>query len=262
LIKKPKLHNIPENLKIMKKTGILFLFSLITLFLMFSNSGFAQNRFAYKVLHKELDFTDKIGLGIGNTRIPKGFNNAFNPNLNLNYSKKITQRLDIRADVSYGIISSPSTIDSLALVIIDLKNLVKEYKGNIFSMQIMPQFNLFPSFHFTDRSTVNLYGGVGAGYLFATRNEILGGQKLGKNSNGNISTSKNSSIYVPAMIGLSYKLGEYFDIAIENQFNFTFSNNLDGIFVPEIRDKRDNIRNLNFVLRTYFSIKRKLPYIG
>jgi len=246
----------------MKVKRNLVLLQFTFMFFTCSISVFAQNRMAYRVLHKKLDFTDKIGLGIGNTRIPKGFNSNFNPNLNFNYGKKITQRMDIRMDISYGFMSSPSDIDSLILIYMDIKNLVKQYNGNVFSVQLMPQYSLFPAFHFSDRSKLNLYGGFGVGYLIMNRNEILGGQKSPGNLIENSSKTKNSSIYIPTLIGVSYRLGDYFELALENQTNFTFSNNLDGINVPEIRDKKDNIHNLNLVIRTYFSLRRKIPYIG
>jgi hypothetical protein len=246
----------------MKIRRILVLLHLTFVFFTCSISVFAQNRLAYRVFHKNLDVTDKVGIGIGNTRIPKGFNTNFNPNLNFNYSKKFTQRMDFRMDISYGFISSPSSIDSLILIYMDIKNLVKEYNGNIFSVQLMPQYSLFPAYHFSDRSKLNLYGGIGVGYLTVSRNEILGGQKSPENLIESFSNTKNRSIYIPTLIGLSYRLGDYFELALENQINFTFSNNLDGINVPEIRNKRDNFHNLNLVIRTYFSLRRKIPYIG
>jgi hypothetical protein len=121
----------------------------------------------------------------------------------------------------------------------------------------MPQFNLSSSYYFKNRSIVNLYTGAGLGYMIASRNEIIGGQILAFDSEEIRTSNSLRTIYIPIMIGVSYRLNDITDIGLESSYFHTFSRYVDGIDLFRISDQNDRVFDFKLTLRIHLSIKKE-----
>jgi hypothetical protein len=145
------------------------------------------------------------------------------PSFSAAYSKKLNSRFDLRGTAGAQWISSGGNPPQ------ELMDLWKADKsaftavGSIIYMDVMPIINLVAFANHMDRSIVNVYGGVGLGYLTANTKQTL------SFSTEEIPTNKSvSTAYIPTRAGLNFAIGPYSDIGIEGSILFTFSDNLDG----------------------------------
>src|SRR5690606_13116571 len=95
-------------------------------------------------------------------------------------------------------------------------------KGNAFYFDLMPLFHL-PVDRHINRSPLNIYAGVGLGVMLVDKEEAR--------VINNTPTTEQRSLslfYVPIRGGVSYRIGDHGDLALEGTILATFSDDIDG----------------------------------
>lgn len=95
-------------------------------------------------------------------------------------------------------------------------------KGNAFYLDLMPVFHL-PVERHIDRTDLNIYAGVGIGVMLVDKEEarVI-------NNTPTIEHRSVSLAYIPIRGGVSYRIGDHGDLALEGTFMATFSDEIDG----------------------------------
>ncbi|RPA66571.1 hypothetical protein EF405_19995 [Cyclobacteriaceae bacterium YHN15] len=120
------------------------------------------------------------------------------------------------------------------------------FTGSALYLDIMPQFMLFTQENLGNRPKFNMYGGLGLGTLFVSRNQQVFNPE-GPDQSSRVSTL---AIYVPLRAGASYAIGELYNISLESTLLKTFADDLDGN--RGYNNRNDHLFQLNVVLQRYF----------
>ncbi|MFC0263324.1 hypothetical protein [Fontibacter flavus] len=195
------------------------------------------------------DKTHQVSLGVGPSFIYADNGGDYpsmtfpvRPNFSLAYTKSLVKWMGIRFSTGLQRVGSwdgfnPGTLENWAS-----RNQTASYKGSAMYFDIMPQFLLFPQDHITSRPKFNAYGGIGFGALYINRNQ----NPDSENSN-RVSTVTS---YLPIRAGVTYVIGDLFNIGLEATFFKTFADDLDGNIGHNNRN--DHMGQFNVVLHRYF----------
>lgn len=164
------------------------------------------------------------------------------PNFSLAYTKSMVKWMGLRFSTGLQRVGSwdgfnPGTLENWAS-----RSQTASYKGSAMYFDIMPQFLLFPQDHIASRPKFNAYGGIGFGALFINRN-----QNPDSEDSKRVSTVTS---YLPIRAGVTYVIGDLFNIGLEATFFKTFADDLDGNI--GYNNRNDHMGQFNVVLHRYF----------
>ena len=126
------------------------------------------------------------------------------------------------------------------------KGQAASFSGSALYLDIMPQFSLFTVENLGNRPKFNMYGGFGVGTLFVNRSQQVFNPE-GPDQSSRVSTL---AIYIPMRAGVSYVIGELYNISLESTLLKTFADDLDGN--RGYNNRNDHMFQLNVVLQRYF----------
>jgi hypothetical protein len=126
------------------------------------------------------------------------------------------------------------------------KGQAASFTGSALYLDIMPQFMLFTQENLGNRPKFNMYGGLGIGTLFVSRNQQVFNPE-GPDQSSRVSTL---AVYIPLRAGASYAIGELYNISLESTLLKTFADDLDGN--RGYNHRNDHLFQLNVVLQRYF----------
>jgi hypothetical protein len=162
------------------------------------------------------------------------------PALSLAVGKRIGGHLSLKSSFSFQPFSSKEYVPNDA----GGGTLEPIFNGYNYAFDIMPSFNLLPSYHHMSRPIVDFNLGVGLGYLLTYRTE-----KFFFNEKYFEFNLFEHSAYIPVRASLSFRLGIVTDLIIEGAFFNTF---LDGNrSATAIKKDSDHFGQLNFVYRRF-----------
>ncbi len=202
-----------------KIVGLTVIFFGITI------SGFSQS--FYK---ERIPKTDILSFGIGpsfiyadNAGQYKRLNFKINPALSLGYTKKINNRFAIKSTAGVQFIESGGNPTPAAVQIWEENGSAMAFNGEVYFLDVMPVMYLLPFHSHMNRSFINFYGGLGIGLIHVNRTQLFSFDE-----NSLESRASTTSAYVPIRAGISFRLGDLSDLALEGTMLLTFSDNLDG----------------------------------
>lgn len=146
------------------------------------------------------------------------------PAASLSYGRKINSYMDVMGTLGFQMLESQDPkfySDSVLRRWVAAEQAIG-VKGNAFYVDLMPVFYL-PFDRHIDRNELNIYAGVGVGVMVVHKEEarII----------NNTPTAVNKTLslaYVPIRGGVSYRIGDHGDLAVEGTFLATFSDEIDG----------------------------------
>ncbi|MFC5193627.1 hypothetical protein ACFPIK_17775 [Algoriphagus aquatilis] len=217
-------------------------FSFIVVWLSCSGSLWAQS--FYKEKNPKTVFY-QVGIGAGTFfSAPRpSYDSIVNeklPVLSLAVGKRIGSHLSIKSNFSFQPFSSKEYMPG------ENGNGTLEpiFNGYNYAFDVMPIFNLLPSFHHMSRPIVDFNLGVGLGYLLTYRTE-----KFFFNEKYYQFNLFESSAYIPVRASLSFRLGIVTDLIFEGAFFNTFLD--DNRSVTEFEKESDHFGQVNVVYRRF-----------
>lgn len=174
------------------------------------------------------------------------------PAITGSYTKKTSSNIGYQ--ISTGIQWISSSQEGLYGPIIEeiwtSKGSAFSFRGQAFYMDLMPVFWLFPYENHMNRSTFNLYGGMGLGVIFVNRKESYSYEA------NTPETRANTFIpHIPIRAGINYKLDNWSDLAIEGTLLLSFSDELDGN--AGFNRFGDHMAQIQLVYKKHFNWKSK-----
>lgn len=199
--------------------------SLLVLF--FLVSGLANGQSFYK---EKIPRNNVFSFGIGPSLIYmdnggqyRDWNFEIKPAISASYSKKLNPMFDLRATVGFQQISSGGNPPTVIQENWTAKGSSFTAIGSVYFFDVIPSMNLIPYDHHMNRSKFNIYGGFGLGVMHAATEQTKSFEE-----NENPTNHSTTSPYIPIRAGLSYRIGNYSDIAGEGTILWTFTDNIDG----------------------------------
>jgi hypothetical protein len=155
----------------------------------------------------------------------RNLDNQIRPSFSVAGGKKIRPFLDIRGTLGYQYYQSQSReyFGNSVLEIWGILDKAVETQSNVVFVDVMPIIHLIPFHNHALRRKIDLYGGMGLGYVAAINQEY----RL-KDENLFRENKVRTSMYIPLRGGISYKLGLYSDISLEGSLLLTFSDLMVG----------------------------------
>ncbi|HLT07231.1 MAG TPA: hypothetical protein VK014_06865, partial [Cyclobacteriaceae bacterium] len=146
------------------------------------------------------------------------------PAASLGYSYKANSFIEVKGTFGYQMLESqdPSYYSDSVLRGWVAANQAIGFKGNAYYLDIMPLFHL-PFERHIDRGNVNIYAGVGLGVMFVDKEEAI------VVNNEPMTRDRSMSLfYLPLRGGISYRIGDHGDLALEATVMASFSDDIDG----------------------------------
>ncbi|WP_146064463.1 hypothetical protein [Algoriphagus boritolerans] len=219
----------------------IFFFSFFSFFLFFHLK--AQS--FYQEKEPKTDFY-RIGLGAGTFfAAPKPsydkIENQIVPVLSLGFGRRYNDHFSLRSTFSFQQFSSDELLiqEGTGLEVSE-----PIFQGYNYALDITPTVNLMPSFHHMSRPILDLYAGLGLGYLLTYRTEKF----IFKEKDYEFSFFE-SSFYFPARVSAVIRLGILSDLEVEGAFFYTFLN--DSKSEGGLKKDSDHFGQLNLVYRRY-----------
>jgi len=224
--------------------NLFFLYVLIFLLPVFDTFG--QN------FHKEkIPRTKSLGISIGPSFIYadnggrySNFDFEWNPSISLIFEKRLSDHLSFRANSGVQWIESGGNPGVFLVERWLASGEAVSFRGKSYFLHVVPLFNLVPVNHHMTRPDFNIFLGIGFGALRAITQQ--------KFSFDESESSKKSDILsptIPFLGGISYTLNEYWDLALEGGFIFTFSDKIDGNTITQPRN--DHLVQFQLVIKKY-----------
>ncbi|MEB2786882.1 hypothetical protein [Algoriphagus persicinus] len=230
----------------------IFKLSSLVFFLCASINLSAQSFFKEK---QSRDNIISIGIGPSFAYLDNGgqyrsLNFEIKPSVSASLTKRLTDRVELRATSGAQWISSGGTPSAAVTNYWSENNSTFTAKGSVFYFDLMPSMYLIPFGNHMNRSIFNFYGGLGLGVMHASTEQTSSFNKDEIPKRKKITTG-----YVPIRGGISYTLGAFSDIALEGTMLATFTDNLDG----NVGFNRfgDHLVQGQLVYRRYFFSKSK-----
>lgn len=140
------------------------------------------------------------------------------------YGREVTPFMDVRGTFGFQMLESqdPSYYQDSVLRRWIATDQALGIKGNAFYFDLMPIFHL-PVDRHINRGNLNIYAGVGIGVMLVDKEEarVI-------NSTPTTEHRSMSLFYVPVRGGVSYRIGDHGDLALEGTVLATFSDDIDG----------------------------------
>ncbi|PZX55906.1 hypothetical protein LV84_02268 [Algoriphagus ratkowskyi] len=192
---------------------------------------FAGMQLSAQSFYKEMQSKDNIiSIGIGpsfayldNGGQYRDYNFELKPSISASFSKRLTDRFEIKATGGVQWITSGGNPSTTATNIWKANNSSFTAIGSVYYFDVMPSMYLVPFGNHMNRSLFNFYGGFGLGVMHSSTE-----QTKSFNSEEKPGREKITTGYVPIRVGLSYSLGPLSDIALEGSMLASFTDNLDG----------------------------------
>lgn len=200
----------------------------LSFFLLFSlGSGLASGQSFYK---EKIPRNNVFSIGIGpsfayldNGGQYREWNFEIKPAISASYSRKINSMFDLRGTVGFQQISSGGNPPTVIQENWAKKESSFTAAGSMYFVDVIPSMNLIPYNHHMNRSKFNIYGGFGIGVMHVATEQTKSFEENENPTNHSLTTP-----YIPVRAGLSYRIGNYSDIAGEGTILWTFNDNLDG----------------------------------
>lgn len=146
------------------------------------------------------------------------------PAASLAYGREVNSFLEVRGTFGFQMLESqdPSYYQDSVLRRWVATDQAIGIKGNAFYFDLMPIFHL-PVDRHINRSDLNIYAGVGIGVMLVDKEEA----RVINNTPTREQRSM-SLFYVPLRGGVSYRIGDHGDLAVEGTILATFSDDIDG----------------------------------
>lgn len=228
--------------------------STITLLaaLLLSFSSLAQSR-------------DNISVGYGwgmiygdNAGLYKFLKFKMKPAFSAAYTKQLSDRFDLRASIGGQVIESGEFRPLNSPILIEWGDNGQAYyfKGMSYQVDAIPLFIINPNQSGRAGEAVNLYVGLGLGYLFSERAQrvLRDGQiQDGVFVSGRVERSNQTSSmpYIPFRFGISSNLEYEWDFALEFQANMLTNSTIDGNEMQNKLFKPDLLANFQFMVKRY-----------
>lgn len=146
------------------------------------------------------------------------------PAASLAYGREVTPFMEVKGTFGFQMLESqdPSYYQDSVLRRWIATDQALGIKGNAFYFDLMPMFH-FPVDRHINRSDLNIYAGIGVGVMLVDKEEarVI-------NNTPTIEQRSMSLFYVPVRGGVSYRIGDHGDLALEGTFMATFSDEIDG----------------------------------
>lgn len=231
----------------MPKSTITLLLALLTSF-----SALAQSR-------------DNISVGYGwgmiygdNSGLYKFMKFKMKPAFSAAYTKQLSDRLDLRLSGGGQVIESGEFRPLNSPIIIEWGDNGQAYyfRGITYQVDAVPLFIINPNQSGRAGESVNLYVGLGLGYLFSERAQRVlrdGQLQDGIYVSGFVErTNQTTSMpYIPFRFGISSNLEYEWDFALEFQANMLTGSSIDGNEMTNKLFKPDLLANFQFVVKRY-----------
>ncbi len=199
--------------------------SLIALFFLVSGMVHGQSFYKEKVPRNNV-----ISFGIGPSFIYmdnggqyRDWNFEIKPSVSASYSKKLNPMFDLRATAGFQQIASGGNPPDVIQENWTERESSFTAKGTVYFFDVIPSMNLIPYDHHMNRSKFNIYGGIGLGVMHVATEQTKSFEENERPTNQSVTTP-----YIPVRAGLSYRIGNYSDIAGEGTILWTFNDTLDG----------------------------------
>lgn len=207
---------------IMQNKALYFLVGLLLL----SHLTVAQN-FQKEIIPR----LNKVSIGVGpsfmyadNAGGVRSSQFKIRPAASLAYWRELNSFVDLRGTFGYQMLESqdPSYYQDSVLRRWVATDQTIGIKGRAFYFDLMPLFHL-PVDRHINRSPLNIYAGVGLGVMLVDKEEasVI-------NNTPTTEQRSQSLFYVPVRGGVSYRIGDHGDLAIEGTILATFSDEIDG----------------------------------
>lgn len=214
---------------------------------------FASMQLSAQSFYKEMQTRDNIiSIGVGpslayldNGGQYRGFDFEIKPSISASFTKRLTERFDMRVTGGVQWISSGGNPTESVQEFWTDNNSSFTANGSVVYFDVMPSIFAVPFGNHMNRSMFNLYGGLGLGVMFANTD-----QTKSFNIEEQPVREKITTAYVPIRVGLSYTLGAFSDIALEGTLMATFTDNIDGNI--GFNKFNDNLVQGQIVYRRYF----------
>ncbi len=193
----------------------------------FLASGWASGQSFYK---EKIPRNNVISFGMGQSFIYmdnggqyRDWNFEIKPAFSASYSKKLNPMFDLRATAGFQQIASGGNPPDVIQENWTAKGSSFTSKGSVYFFDVIPSMNLIPYDHHMNRSKFNIYGGFGVGVMHVATEQTKSFEENDRPTN-----RSTTNPYIPIRAGLSYRIGNYSDIAGEGTILWTFTDNLDG----------------------------------
>ena len=198
--------------------------------------------------HKETQpktISVQVGLGAGTFyAAPRPFIDSLvsqvRPVLTLGLGKRLGSHLSLNSNLSF------QSFGSKQYLVNDLGegSLKPMYQGVSYAFEIIPTFNLFPTYHHLSRPKLDLTLGVGIGYLATYRTEKF----VFKNKEYTFNFLEHST-YIPIRSSINYKMDAWNDLAFETVFFYTRLQKISSI--KDFDKYGNHFSQLNLVYRRF-----------
>jgi hypothetical protein len=176
------------------------------------------------------------------------FDFAINPVLSIAYAKRINPFISLQATTGVQWIENGGNPSQEAINQWLANESAVSFSGQTFFFDLMPMFTLFPYYHHMQRNYLNFYGGLGIGVLQARTKRYY---TLEENSREYIANFPTA--YIPIRAGMSYRIGNFYDICLEGSMFLTFSDDLDGN--QNWNKYNDHLFQIQFIVKKYLASK-------
>jgi hypothetical protein len=173
---------------------------------------------------------------------------AINPALSLAYSKRINPSISLQATTGVQWIENGGNPSQEAINQWLANESAISFSGQAYFFDLMPVFNLSPIYHHLQRNYLNFYGGLGIGVLQARTKRYYTQEENSREYIANFPTA-----YIPIRSGMSYRIGNFYDICLEGSMLLTFSDDLDGN--QNWNKYSDHLFQIQFILKKYLAAK-------
>jgi hypothetical protein len=174
--------------------------------------------------------TNSIMVGVGpsfmyadNGGIFNESNFNWNPAISLAFNKKVHHRIALQVTGGMQFVQSGGRVRDYAMKSWDDAGSAFRFKGQAYFADLMPIFYVIPYDNHMNRGKFNTYFGSGIGVVHVNRKEAFSFDPGAPEFAAQATTP-----YVPVLVGFSYSLGQFSDLALEIKGLFTFSDELDG----------------------------------
>lgn len=226
--------------------------SVIVLFFLVSGLANGQSFYQEKIPRNNIF---SFGIGPSFAYMDNGgqyreWNFEIKPAISASYSKKLNPMFDLRATVGFQQISSGGNPPAVIQENWTAKGSSFTTKGSVYFFDVIPSMNLIPYDHHMNRSKFNIYGGFGLGVMHVATEQTKSFEE-----NENPTNQSTTNPYIPVRAGLSYRIGNYSDIAGEGTILWTFTDNIDGN--AGSNKYNDQLAQAQIVYRRYLIPKNK-----
>lgn len=235
----------------MKGKTSLYVFFLIVFYLCTAQQSFGQSFHKYRIPKKDI-----FSVGLGPSFIYSDnagdfttFTFEWNPALTLSYTKRLGSRFGVQTSLGTQLLETKGSTNPGILARWEEKGSAVRFKGTALFADVVPVFYAIPFSNHIERPQVNIYGGLGFGFM-----HVFGTHYFSMNSDVPNFRENISTAYIPVRAGISFQVGPLSDLAIEGTALFTFSDKLDGN--AGYNSYNDFLAQIQLTYKRFFSLRK------